>query len=463
MIRSILPPTADLRDPVLLHNAYRIQHFGLNAFLVALAAWQRGLKVRFLYRFEGSSERFARTLGNPARGEFLAISDGQREHFFHRTLGDKTSKPVSQRCDDKQATKAVLLEAGIPVPDGIQIDRLGFDIGEVDAFTTRHAGKTFHLKPVGGTLGQGAMGHLPADKVLKAIQEHPSRHLLLEEHVPGTYLRAAVVGGRCVGFYARLPPSVTGDGSSTIQQLVDAANSARCHKPLHPGRAIQLGEVEQNFLAAQTLTVDSVLEQGRRARLSNTLSSNEGADIVIVTEALSPGAGEIAVRVCQALDLPVGGVDFLVDEATGGLTVLEANQTPMLKGHAYPYDGTGGNQVAEAIIDYYFPDSVGAYRHIKASFDFSSICSMLAMGVVADVALPVLGPHWRHRRIVIPAAQVNKNSRGSIQLAVIGLGIHAQSLALASGEILLDALAPERQLKELLRTLKPLNARINRI
>jgi len=66
MIKSSPQAPANLNEPVLAKNVNRIQHAGLDAFLLALAAWQRRFQKRFLYHFQDYSERFAQTGGNPA-------------------------------------------------------------------------------------------------------------------------------------------------------------------------------------------------------------------------------------------------------------------------------------------------------------------------------------------------------------------------------------------------------------
>lgn len=57
-----------------------------------------------------------------------------------------------------------------------------------------------------------------------------------------------------------------------------------------------------------------------------------------------------------------------------------------------------GNEVAEAIIDMYFPNSKSNVRHSGAIIFISTIIASLRSGVLSEVTLPTLGENWKHRR-----------------------------------------------------------------
>jgi cyanophycin synthetase len=448
-------PTAAIEDPVALARAYKIDHVDISAYLVALAAWQRGLRVTFHYEVASKSRRFVSSLARSSRGEFFSVSDGAHTHFFLRALGDLTSREISALCDDKQATKERLIAAGVPVPDGILVDRDALDDATLDEFLGRHPGKRFHVKPLIGSLAVGAYGYLNADAVRECIAGHKDKKLLIEEHIAGIYMRAAVVDGRFVAAFERFPPRVTGDGIATVAELVERKNLSRLHRPLNLKRVVRLDAVERACLADQGLTVDSVLEPGATALIRDTTSGDEGADFREATETASQIARELAVRSCLALDIPVGGVDLLIDEETGQHVVLEVNQCPMLRFHAFSlYTPSPGNRVAEAIIDYYFPASVNNTRLTRASFDFMRVCNTLKSGTVAEVTLPVLGPNWVHKRIRLDVAELDAAAQNSIRLIAERHAVHIDILRLNGKGTLIDALGPSERYDAFVKSLQ---------
>lgn len=446
-------PTADLKDPVLRRHAHAIPHVGINAYLVALAAWQRGLKVTFHYELATRTERFARLAVQGFRGELFSVSDGRSTHYFRRTLGDLTTREHSAVAEDKQATKQRLTEHGIDVPDGIVVSR--DQSAAIGPFLARHPGKRFILKPLNGTLGEGVVRNLDADQVLAAVQNHPGKVLMLEEQVPGVEYRVWVTGDRYISAYERRPVSVQGDGQQTLRQLAEAKTRER-QRQCHPAVAkpVPLGEYEIAFLQRQGLGPEHVPAAGEQVFLNDDPSPHHSADHIEATDTLPEAVRETAIRTAQALHLPNTGLDFIVNPDTGRHVVLEANQCPILRGSAFPNQPTRvGNRVADSIIDHYFPESIDHPRHTRASFDFMAICQTLQGGMVADIALPVLGPDWQHQRFQIPATRTDDKTLPTIRQAMFTLGIHAQVIKTETGDLIVDVVAPKARYKAFTRML----------
>lgn len=434
-------PTADFNDPLLCVMAYRCNGTTINGYLMALAAWQRGLHVVFHAGLAGKSARFGYFHGGGQNGELLSVSDGTRTHYFHRTLGDMTSRAVSERVTDKHRTKQVLLAHGIDVPDGIVVSRA--DTAQVADFLARHRDRRFILKPLTGTQGEGVQRNLAPGDVLAGIARTDGTPQVLEEFVSGVQYRCNVVGSACVGAYEIRPANVLGDGHSSIAQLVEHKHNQCNHRPLHPEGVITLGEAERAFLARQGHTETHVPTAGTRIQLSDIPDSSHGADSLDALPDLPDSAAQAAIRACAALEIPNAGLDIIVSHDGLRTVVLEANQNAMLRGNVFPRVGRSpGNRVAEAIIDHYFPESQDNPRLTAASFDFPAVCRALQSGAIAAVALPVLGPGWAHERLAVPAAQVNADTAQRLRATMQHFGIHGYLLNTGTGELLLDAVAP---------------------
>lgn len=440
---DISRPTAELEDPVSIARIYRIDHIGISAYLVALAAWQRGLRVTFHYEVASKSPRFARSLASASRGEFFSVSDGQKTHFFLRTLGDLTSREASALCDNKQATKQRLIAAGVPVPDGILVDRTALDEVALGTFLQRSAIERFHIKPLVGSLGIGAHGHLSRDAVRSCIADHKDQQLLVEEHMPGMHLRVMVVDGLYVGTFFLINLKVIGDGVSSVAELIEQKRSARRHKALYPSAVIPFADDEKENLAAQGLNQDSIPKIGQIVHINKALQLAQGADVIDVTDTCSYRARELAIRACAAVSVPVGGVDLLIDEETGQHVVLEVNQCPMIKANAFPfYTASPGNRVAESVIDFYFPSSVNNRRLTRASFDFMRVCDMLKSGAVAELSLPVLNANWDHKKVRLKGMAVEQDTQDKVRALAERYGVHIDILRLNGQDVLIDALGP---------------------
>jgi len=78
----------------------------------------------------------------------------------------------------------------------------------------------------------------------------------------------------------------------------------------------------------------------------------------------------------------------------------------------------------------------------------------LQSATVGEVALPVIGPDWVHRRLSIAAVQVDEKTRPRLQRLIFALGIHAQLIQRDTGDLLIDVLAPDTRLKAFMQHLQ---------
>ena len=152
----------------------------------------------------------------------IQLGYGVNQRRIWATTTNLTSHAGVEVAGNKNRTKAMLDDAGVPVPrgttvyseDGLRdaIDELGFPIV---------------TKPLDGNHGKGAtiriMNWKDAAAGLKAAQVY-SRAVIVEQFIEGFDFRLLVVNGKLIAAAKRTPAAVTGDGKSTIQQLIDKVN-----------------------------------------------------------------------------------------------------------------------------------------------------------------------------------------------------------------------------------------------
>jgi cyanophycin synthetase len=394
-------PRVDFQDPFMRHAAMQAKGISLCAFLVTLAAFQRGLKVTFHYERASFDPRFARTNMQGHRGELFSLSNGSRTHVFSRTLGDLTDPTANAIAEDKHLTKRALLKAGVRVPAGIVVDRGQTTL--IEKFLAQRPGRRFVVKPLAGSMGRDVHTDLPADGVLTVIGEIKDARILIEEFVTGTECRALVVDGRCVAVSGRRPPNVIGDGRTNIRTLIERKNDERQSNPHLRSRKIGHLEEISMFLSRSGVGLDHVPTNGQRVSLLGVSNFSRGADSLDLTDALIEQVGPQAVAACDAIDIPVAGVDLIVagegDESRAW--VLEVNQRPHIGSHSFPMEGPGqGNAVAEAIVDYYFPETIQDRTHPTLAYDFAPILAVLDSAQISELSLPVIGAGWKVIRFI---------------------------------------------------------------
>jgi hypothetical protein len=224
---------------------------------------------------------------------------------------------------------------------------------------------------------------------MNSIGKHDGR-VMLEEHIAGAEYRATVVDGHCVAVTHRLRPYITGDGRSSIAQLLEASNKGTESSPYWGG--VKGGAALTSYLARQDYTISSVPGAGDEVCLSNTANGVQHEDVTDFSGDVLRNAVERAAR---SIGLVTTGIDVIM-ASSGEPVILELNQRSYIGFHSFPKEGPGqGNAVAEAIVDYYFPETIDNLTHANLAYDFAPVRAALDSAQISELSLPVIGQDWK--------------------------------------------------------------------
>lgn len=192
--------------------------------------------------------------------------------------------------------------------------------------------------------------HAQFEEAFKLSQEL-GKHVLIEEYFYGHLCRATVVDDKLVGFLESRQATVTGDGSSAIQKLVDERNS---HK-MQGVPDIVFTEENIAHLRRQGYEPDSILDRGATIRVVRHPGRGSGGENREMLGREHPKLREYVERTAELLQSPIVGFDLIIDDPeidpdTQKWGILEANTVPFIEIHADPLYGEPSN-VAAAIWD----------------------------------------------------------------------------------------------------------------
>ncbi|GGE94231.1 cyanophycin synthetase [Hymenobacter cavernae] len=289
----------------------------------------------------------------------IQLGYGCNQKRIQATTSSKTAYFAVEIAGNKNKTKAMLHDAGVPVPRGTTVYS---PEGLQDAI--EELGYPIVTKPLDGNHGKGATIKIKnweqALAGLKAAQEY-SRAVIVERYVEGDDYRLLVVNGKLIAAAKRTPAAVTGDGVSTIQQLIDQVNTDPRRGIGHEKVLTQIkaDQHTMDLLQGQDLTLESVLPVGKTVYLKSTANISTGGTATDVTDLVDPYNVLLAERVAGIIGLDICGIDLLTSDIAIPLNetrgaVIEVNAAPGFRMHISPTEGLPRN-VAAPVVDMLFP------------------------------------------------------------------------------------------------------------
>ena len=266
------------------------------------------------------------------------------------------SRETFDRLLDKAWTHTRLTGAGLRVPRHRQV--AARDIRGASAFL-RATGPAIVVKPAGGTgAGWGiTCGVRTLPDLLLAMLDagRYSADVLLEEQAPGEMYRVLVLDGAVIDVVRRGSPTVTGDGSSTIAELIAAENRRRLNAAGDLGLLLRTDLDCLLHLRDHGLRLRSVPELGRVLTVKTSSSESPPDDSETISAPLHPALAEGVRTAAQVLGLRLAGVDLVTPSLARPLresrgAIVEVNARPGLRYHYQVRDPQTATPVARQIL-----------------------------------------------------------------------------------------------------------------
>jgi glutamate--cysteine ligase len=289
---------------------------------------------------------------------FLELSCGNHIEYIYGTKSSLTSATADYICKNKMLTKKFLKKSGLSFVPGRLFSCA--DLAGLERYIAE-IGTPFVLKKY-----DGSRGHLVFPKVRdfaegkRLIEAYfkKEKYILIEKRFEGKEYRFLCSREKVLGVIMRDPANVTGDGLSTIRQLIEKKNAGRRNIS-----QIKIDSVIQAHLNNQGLSLKSVLKEGERVYLRDNSNVSTGGDSTDLTEAVHPQLNAIAIAAIRSVPgLAYGGVDIMLSKDIAlkpgrkSYAILEINSDPGITTHHFPCFGKSRN-VAGEIVDMLFPET----------------------------------------------------------------------------------------------------------
>ncbi|MEM9154215.1 MAG: cyanophycin synthetase [Cyanobacteria bacterium P01_F01_bin.33] len=293
-------------------------------------------------------------------GSLVQLGYGVHQKRLEATTTEKTSLIATDIACDKRATKELLQDMGIPVPKGYKVRKRK----ELKETIEDVGGYPVVIKPLNANHGKGItvdIRDLETAKTAYKAAAAFSDAVLVEQFVVGNDYRILVINNKVRAVAQRIPAHVTGDGRSTLAELIDLVNADPRRGFGHENVLTQIvvDEMTERILEREGKTLSTVPAEGERCILKSTANLSTGGIAVDLTEVIHPYNAFIAERAAQIVGLDVAGIDLLCPDITvpiheSGGAIVEINASPGFRMHLAPSEGIPRN-VAEPVIDMLFP------------------------------------------------------------------------------------------------------------
>lgn len=373
---------------------YEARGFELDAYLIALEGWRRGLTLKWHVKDDEDFSKM-KTWFVEHPGKLFSLSNESRTHYFFRTRGDLVPNEAVTTAMDKVQTKAVFESKGIPTPEGFHID-LEMSLSKIFNEAEK-LGYPLVVKPQQGSFGRGVHVDITSpdvlNEVLTPLLAEPKRTpLIVEKYIQAKDYRLYVVDGEVVAAIERIKPHVIGDGKQSVLRLIDQKNNLRKENPRLVSCLIEVNQELKDTLNKAELKLSSVPGKDEVVILNEKNNISIGGDSTDVFEQLTEAMKKTAIQALQAVDgLTHGAVDLLIDQNDEPY-VLELNPTSQIGSLVFPMHGEA-RDVPAKIVDYYFPETKNTTHRSDLFFDFYDVLEPLNNRVATQtvVSNPPIG------------------------------------------------------------------------
>jgi len=276
-------------------------------------------------------------------GNLVQIGYGAAQRRIWTAETDLTSAIAEGIAGDKDLTKTLLKACGVPVPEGA----VARD-AEAAWDEAQDIGLPVVVKPTDANHGRGVsldLGTREEVMAAWAVADAEGSEVIVERYIRGDEHRLLVVGGQVVAAARGESLWVTGDGVSTITQLIDRqlnTDPRRGDAEEFPLETIRLERepVIRLLLERQGLVGPDAVPVAGRA----VLIQRNGNVAIDCTDLVHPDVASQVGLAARVVGLDIAGVDLVTTDIrrplheTGG-AIVEVNAGPGLLMHLKPAEG----------------------------------------------------------------------------------------------------------------------------
>jgi cyanophycin synthetase len=271
-------------------------------------------------------------------------------HLLFSTCSDKSSAAGLVVADSKIRTITVAERLGIPTPAQLT----SRDIRQVRKLLSTY--KKIVIKPVSESSGQGVSTNITSLEALERSYAYAKKYsstIVAQQHIDGDDVRLLVIDGKFCSAVIRKPAHVIGDGTSTIQELIESANASVFRNDASRSSLMHINEKAALLFLGDAIA--TIVPDQEEVRVVGPANVSLGGSLHEATHLVPPAMISDAEAITKKLGLGICGVDIMWDRLTEKHYLIEINATPGIDIHNDPFSGTSSDCV-ERYVDWLIKD-----------------------------------------------------------------------------------------------------------
>jgi len=288
--------------------------------------------------------------------------------YFHAQIPSSTTEFAAYCCDNKRISRNILIEAGISVSKGYQIEYEDEKPYRLSLFNNLK--KPLVVKPVNDQQGNNVHlnintqeEYITATKEIYKFYGRKKIEILVEEMFQGDEYRILASQTKILSVIKRLPANITGDGKSTIEKLIEIKNQDPLRERVDTYKKISIDSKVLEHLKQQSLNLQSIVPNKKRILLRphSPLDISLGGDTIDITSKIHPSVKKIVHTIMKSIPgLALTGIDYMSkniysEQTPDNYKIIEINASPSLDWNEFPIEGPR-RKIAKEFLKIMFPE-----------------------------------------------------------------------------------------------------------
>lgn len=285
----------------------------------------------------------------------VLISKGSKTFFLHDAILPSQGGSNIRVVRDKYLSKIILDRNKIPTAPWVKVNRSTIDRASTLQFPVV-------IKPTYLYGGMGVVvGVQSVEEIRNYLEENPQySEVLIEETLIGPDIRILIVQGKFFAAVSRVSPTLTGDGTSTVTQLLAVENQFRTQQKVNQEKTgvykFDLDPIRDDKEIDITLGLsgysrESIFPAGEKVAVRRNSNVSSGGTSIDVTDSIGTELRQQSELIAKAFGVTILGIDVMTTDPSKPLDykdksgVVEVNASPGIGLHLFPISGVSRNPV----------------------------------------------------------------------------------------------------------------------